>query len=91
MEKWKTTLANKESKKMEHHSPAYYLDLFERYEKEKEKEEGEGNKQKIKDAINYIDIYIKEVERIRMYLNGTKRKMQEVIKDTPEDRWPKRK
>ncbi len=89
MEKWKTTLANKESKKMEHHSPAYYLDLFERYEKEKE--EGEGNKQKIKDAISLIDTYIKEVGQIRRYLNGTKRKMQEVIKDTPEDRWPKRK
>ncbi len=35
MEKWLITLANKESKNMEHHSPAYYLDLFERYENEK--------------------------------------------------------
>ncbi len=38
MENWKIKFANKETKKMEHHSPAYYVDLFERYEKEKEKQ-----------------------------------------------------
>ncbi len=77
MEKLETTLTNKHSKSVDKALKKIVIE--------------EENKQKIKDAINYIDIYIKEVERIRMYLNGTKRKMQEVIKDTPEDRWPKRK
>ncbi len=45
------------------------------------------DKQKLTDAIKNIDTYILEIEKMRMYLNGTKRKIQEVIKDTPEDRW----
>ncbi len=48
------------------------------------------DEQKLLDAVKLIDTYIIEVNKIRRYLNGTKRKIQEVTKTTAEDKWPKR-
>ncbi len=44
------------------------------------------DEQKLLDAVKLIDTYIIEVNKIRRYLNGTKRKIQEVTKTTAEDK-----